>query len=88
MLPFFAVSTFTGADCGMAWLATGMAKTTPTETAVTTANALMLNTIRYSFYFIKKLRALIIWRRHKASRMQVKHFPAGRLINIEQLLSG
>jgi hypothetical protein len=53
-LSFFTVSTFTGADCGMAWLATGMAKMTPAETAVTTANALMLNTIRYSFYSIKE----------------------------------
>ena len=61
ILLFVAVSTCTGADCGMAWLATGMAKTTPAETAVTTANALMLNTIGYSFLCIEKLRALIIW---------------------------
>jgi hypothetical protein len=35
---------------GMAWLVAGMAKTTPAETAVAMAHALMLNTIRSSFF--------------------------------------
>ena len=47
MLSFVAVSTFNGADCGMAWLDTGEAKMTPAETAVATANALMLNMMRF-----------------------------------------
>jgi hypothetical protein len=44
-LPLFAASIFTGAACGKAWLGAGMARTTPIETAVATANTLMLNTI-------------------------------------------
>jgi len=42
----------------MAWLVTGIAKTTPAETAEAMANALMLNTIRSSFFSHQKRRRL------------------------------
>jgi hypothetical protein len=35
---------------GMAWLVTGMAKTTPAETAVAMAKVLMLNTIGTPYF--------------------------------------
>jgi hypothetical protein len=49
-LLFLAVSIFTGDEAGMAWVATGMAKTTPAEIAVAIAKVLMLNTIRSSCF--------------------------------------
>src|SRR5262245_26803949 len=50
MLLLLAVSTVTGADCGIAWLVAGMAKRTPAETAVAMANVLMWNMTSSSFY--------------------------------------
>jgi hypothetical protein len=49
----------------VAWLATGIAKMTPAETAAAMANDLMLNTIRSSF-LLKSNYALMTDTRHPA----------------------
>jgi hypothetical protein len=51
MLLSLAVLVCTGDVTGMAWLMTGMAKTTPAETAAAMANDLILNTMGSPFYW-------------------------------------